>query len=109
MPAATERRTHEALIVPVPPMNRTLRSREGAVTFSALRALRSFVPYVLGLRGCFMSRVEEGRPREGARDATTAPPKPKLLEIFDAISTFPLAASRLPGQLDVKRYDAFRA
>src|SRR5947209_12611918 len=33
MPAATERRTHEALIVPVPPMYRTLRS----VTLAALR------------------------------------------------------------------------
>jgi hypothetical protein len=33
MPAATERRTHEALIVPVPPMYRTLRS----VTLATLR------------------------------------------------------------------------
>jgi hypothetical protein len=35
MPAATDRRTQDALIVPVPPMNRTLRSRWDCVTFSA--------------------------------------------------------------------------
>src|SRR6266436_6265564 len=35
MPAATERRTHDALIVPVPPMYRTLRSWEGTATFAA--------------------------------------------------------------------------